>query len=248
MIIKTVKHLFLVSLVAAGLSCNKDGDLTQTVNEDQILQMVYSSYKYPQGFYQEELTKSSIYYENSVSVKPMQQRETYWVELCTNDHDQARAWSDSSNAYSSASRVVVSERETEKYFEFKRSDSSPWSLLSRVHKKSYLDRSMYDRFHPGPILGTYMKRPILSSDVKSLIEYIWFVENYEFYGAKVVSVDAKESESAHQILIIETRVSGGDFGLRDMITVYESTYSVNKLDGAITLSKKVQRFIEGRMN
>jgi hypothetical protein len=247
-IMKIFNHLLLVSLVAAGLSCDKNEVLTPTLNDDQILQLVYSSYKYPQGFYQEDVTNCSIYYENSVSVLPIQQRGTQWIELCTDDHNQARAWSDSSNANGSAWRVIVSERETEKYFEFKRSDSSAWSLLSRVHKCSYLDRSMFDRFNPGSILGIFKKRPILSSDVKILIEYLWFVDNYESCGAKVLTSMAEDIESAYQILITETRVSYGDFGLHDNITVYESIYSVSKLDGTITLSKKVQRVIEGHMN
>ncbi|MBN1397600.1 MAG: hypothetical protein JXA06_06180 [Bacteroidetes bacterium] len=245
---KIFYHLLLISLVAVGLSCKNNEVLTPTLNDDQILQLVYSSYKYPQGFYQEDVTNCSIYYENTISIMPLRQRGTKWYELCTEDHNQARAWSDSSNANGSTWRVVVSERETEKYFEFKRSDSSAWSLLSRVHKCSYLDRSMFDRLNPGSILGVFQKRPILASDVKILIEYLWFVDNYEIGGSKVLTSIVQDMESVYQILITETRVSYGDFGLHDNITVYESIYSVSKFDGTITLSKKVQRSIQGHMN
>lgn len=245
---KIFNHLLLVSVVAAGLSCKINEVITPTLNDDQILHLVYSSYKYPQGFYHEDIANGSIYYENTISILPVSQRGTQWIELCTDDRNQARAWSDSSNANGSAWRVVVSERETEKYFEFKRSDSSAWSLLSRVHKCSYLDRSMFDRFHPGSILGIFKKRPILVSDVKILIEYLWFVDNYESGGSKVLTSMVQDIVSAYQILITEVQVTYGDFGLYDNITIYELIYSVSKIDGAITLSKKVQRAIQGHMN
>ncbi len=245
---KTIIHLFLVLLAAAGISCTKDEGGSTEPDEDQILRLVYSSYKCPQGFYQENLTKCSMYYENSVSVKPMAQRKAVWYELSTEEYSKARAWSDSSSVYSSAPRAIVSERETEQFFEFTRSDASPWSLLSRVHKASYLDRSMVDRFKPGPLLGMFKKRPILSTNVKNLIEYLWFIENYETAGTKVITEDTLESETAYQVVMTETRVSYGDFGLRDMITIYESTYSVSKLDGTITLSRNARRVIEGHKN
>jgi hypothetical protein len=93
-------YLLLISIAVIGLSYKHEELLTPSIEDDQVLRLVYSSYKYPQGFYQEELTHSSIYYENTISIMPMQQRVMQWNELCTDDHDQARAWSDSSGAHS----------------------------------------------------------------------------------------------------------------------------------------------------
>src|SRR6266446_7909691 len=91
-----------------------------SLTTSQIFQAVYSSYKFPKGFYEEDLQGGAIYYENSVSIKPLSQRQPHWFELSTNDRDQAFAWSESSAVNSAYYRQLQSETQTEKYFEFRR--------------------------------------------------------------------------------------------------------------------------------
>jgi hypothetical protein len=245
---KKVCFWTIAGLMVASLSCRDEGVLLPGPDSDPVLQLVYSSYKTPPGFYQEELTNSSLYYENTISITPVHQRDDTWFELCTDDHSQARAWSDSENVFGSDPRSVVAERETERFFEFTRRDASVWKLLSRVHKCSYLDRSMFDRFHPGSVIGVFNKRPMFQSDVQSLVEYLWYIDNYDIFGAKIVSVESVDDGSAFRTTLTEIQMSGGDWGMRDHITVYQSAYSVSKSDGTITLNKTIQRTIEGHLN
>lgn len=111
----------------------------------EIVNKTYDvSYFFPADFTYEKYSEGSLYYENTVSTRT---NEAVSIELHTNDKAQARAWSETSSKRSSYYRDLVSERETEKYFEFKRVYARyPTDvLLSRVHKSSYfvplLDKS-----------------------------------------------------------------------------------------------------------
>jgi hypothetical protein len=85
-----------------------------TISDSQILDLAYSSFKYPDGFYQEDLTGESIYYVNTLSILPLSQRSHNASELSTNSRDQAFAWSESTNVNSSQYRKLESESQTDK--------------------------------------------------------------------------------------------------------------------------------------
>jgi hypothetical protein len=91
-----------------------------SVTDEEILQLVYSTFKVPINFYQEDVGSAGIYYENTLSILPLDQRTGHASELSTNSHDQALAWSESSSVHSSYYRTLQSEMETYKYFQFRR--------------------------------------------------------------------------------------------------------------------------------
>ena len=102
------------------ISCEKDNTI-YSIPHDKLLDLAYDNdYQYPDGFFHEVNLTGSVYYENTVSIKPMNERKSIWIELNTNDKEQAKTWSNLSNAYSSVDREVVKENKTEKYFEFVR--------------------------------------------------------------------------------------------------------------------------------
>jgi hypothetical protein len=220
------------------------------ITDENILRAVYSNYKFPQGFYKEDLKSGSPYYENTVSIRSLNDRSPQWFELSTNDRDQAFAWSESSSVYSAYYRKVESEREDEKYFEFRRvwQEHPSDILLSRVHKASYLDRSMYDRFNPGDTLAIFRKSDVDTSSVKELIEYLWFIGYNDMGGAKALCSRVVDLDSSVQYILYYTMVSYGDWGLCDKISVIRSVYSVIKQTGIITESKSVFRSITGKCN
>ena len=93
--------LFSVLVLVFTISCDKD-KVIRTFEEEQILELAYSEdYTYPAGFYHEINDAGSPYYENSVSIRPLSERDHIWIELSTNDKNEARLWSDKSNEYSS---------------------------------------------------------------------------------------------------------------------------------------------------
>ena len=107
---------------------------------------------------------------------------------------------------------------------------------------------MFDRFHPGSVIGVFNKRPLTLSEVQSLVEYLWYVDNYDIFGAKILSVASVDTGSAFKTILTEIQMSRGDWGMRDQITVFLSAYAVNKTDGTITLNKTIQRTLEGHLN
>lgn len=224
-------------------------DSTQ-ITDENVLSAVYSAYRYPPGFYQEDFLGASPYYENTISIHALKDRPSYCYELSTNDRNQAYAWSESSSVYSSYYRKLESERQTDKYFEFRRvwQDYPSDVVLSRVHKDTYLDRSMHNYFHPKDTIAVFRKSPVDTVKVKELIEYLWFAANFNTGGAKVLCTYAIERGTAIEYLLFHTAVSYGDWGVSDEISVIRSTFLVSKQTGTVTYRKQVLRSITGKRN
>jgi hypothetical protein len=227
-----------------------DDNGTLIVSDEELLNITYAKYKLPDGFYNEQLLGGNIYYENTVSIKPANQRDGTWTELSTDNKDIARQWSDSSASYSSYYRDIVSEKETEKYYEFRRVYSINPSdvLLSRIHKYTYIDRSMFDYNKPGSIIGIFRKANFNAADVKELIEYLWFVRHYNNGSSKVYSSMTKDQPTEFVHSIYEIWIAYGDWGMRDVIRYIKHTYRINKGDGTISQEEKIIKEIRGSQN
>jgi hypothetical protein len=124
----------------------------------------------------------SIYYENTLSITPTNQRERVWIELHTNDMEEARNWSILSEKNGSANRTLINERENEKYFEFlwiEEWHNNRYGLLSRVHRSEYfvplfdkLNFPWFDDFEKNYVVGIYNGNQSIEN-VKKFVEYIW---------------------------------------------------------------------------
>ncbi len=244
--LRIIIALSLVLLSVIG--CSDKNSLGYT--DDEIIAKVYSGYKFPAGFYTEDLDSGSIYYVNTLSIKPLNDRGDTWIELSTDNRDSAFNWSELSCLYSAYYRKYVSEKETEKYFEFRRvREENPTDIvLFRAHKASYIDRSMYDFFNPGAVIGQYKQKPLKLEQVKELIEYLIFVKGYNNSSYKVLESVCSENDTAFIHEITDLTINYGDWGLRDEIKVWDKHYYVNKASGNITLSKELVKTIQGRMN
>ncbi len=259
-----MKNIILyISIPLISLSCNSPNDQaadliylppniqdSTQVTDENVLRAVYSAYRYPASFVTEEYQGASPYYENTISIFKLNERPTYWKELSTNDRNQAFAWSESCSVYSSYYRKLVSERETEKFFEFRRVwEAHPTdAILSRVHKASYLDRTMHDRMNPRDTIAVFKARPVDTASVKELIEYLWYAGNYDFGGAKVLCLDVTDRGPFVEYLLFHTEVSYGDWGLRDQIGVFRSLFTVAKGTGVVVYNKYMLRSMTGKLN
>ncbi len=220
------------------------------ITDDEILQMVYSPFKVPGKFYQEDIGQAGIYYENTLSILPLDQRTTDAFELSTNSRDQALAWSESTSVHSSYYRTVVSATETYRYFQFRRVylEHPTDVVLSRVHKLSYLDRSMADLFHPTSLLGVLNLRPVNDSSITALAQYLWFIRNYNTGGAKALGTATRQTADTVHCALYETQVSYGDWGMFDEIRLIRQQYSVSVHTGEIRLTESVLRTVQGESN
>jgi len=223
---------------------------TISITDEELLELVYSTYKHPEDFYHEELDGASIYYENSLSILPLHQRTDHCVELSTNDHDQALAWSESTAVHSAYYRYVESEQDDEKYFQFRRvRQMNPQDVvLSRVHKLSYLDRSMYDSFYPTRLIGKFNQRPISAERVQTLVQYFWWISSYQLHGAKALATVTAETADSVKCALYDTQVTYGDWGLSDQIALNRRVYAVSKETGEIRRRSFVIRTLQGKAN
>jgi hypothetical protein len=225
--------------------------------EEEVRTKVYSTYKTPEGFYQDRLERGdkihdSIYYHRQL-------KGGNWTFYSTDDYFEARAHVENEIMNSNVENKVISEiYENEKYFEFKteetRTNGHTYILRHRVHKSSYIYLIENVRVkiwrqtnETSPIeIGTFIQRPIDESSSKELIEYLWFISNYNHYGAKVL--DKKQSSNDQNIFYtsLETAFVGGDWGMHDVIYLTYSNYSINKTSGEIALMQEVFREIQGK--
>jgi hypothetical protein len=250
-----MKHLIiLLALFLLLISCNRYEESYDTSNP--ILVMAYSKdYQYPTGFFNEFIDTGSIYYVNTVSIKPIEEREDIWIDLSCDDIVQARAWSELTDSFSSYHRTLESERETNRYFEFKR--VSPINrrdmVLTRVHKTSYF-KPLSDKFRSPFIFGNYLTTDTIgqievtnfqSNDIKNLIEYLWS-SGAIGYQEKVEKTDFTDSANVYSYLINSISIIYGDWNLNDSVTVYSNYFNVSKLNGIITLDRQFKEGFYGK--
>ena len=211
--------------------------------DDKLRSYAYSRVCAHPEFYAENQSGGFRYYENTISTRTESDK---WIELSTDNRDSAYTWSEISAATGAYYRTLESERETEKFFEFRRvySENTSDIMLSRIHKSSYLDRSMYDRYHPSDILGIYQVEPIVGSEVQELIEYMWKTCRLVDYGCPLTRYFT-ENDSSFEEEIYFSYTIGGDWGICDTIVLGRSIVRVAKVTGDVTLSVEHLREISG---
>jgi hypothetical protein len=244
--LKNLLPIILFLFVISG--CDKDKDkVIRTPEEEHILELAYSKdYTYPEGFYHEIIDTGSIYYVNTVSIKPVNERQNIWMELNTNDKNEARMWSDETNEYSSVNREIISESETEKYFEFKRKnvEYAKDIVFTRVHKTSYFQPVKNKFSASDTIVGKYNGDLNLTS-IKELVEYLWSCGTMGVSYSKVLESEIKEYNDHFEYYIQSIVIVYGDFGLHDEITVYDNFVTLNKSDRELTIKTNEVKTIEG---
>lgn len=242
-----LKNILPIMLFSAGIvGCDKD-KVIRTPEEEHILELAYSKeYSYPLDFYHEINGTGSPYYENTVSIMPINERQDIWIELNTNDKNEARVWSDKSNEYSSVNRAIISESETDKFFEFTRKNIqySDDILLSRVHKSSYFQPVLNKFSLSDTIIGKYNGELNLSK-VKELVEYMWSGGTMDVSFSKVLESEIKEYNDYLEYYIQSILIIYGDFGINDEIIVYDNFVRLNKADRELIIKTNKVKTIQG---
>lgn len=218
-------------------------------SDRELLQAVYTAYRYPIDFYREDLA-GSIYYVNTVSVTPLEDRTGPSEPLCSDDYTVASNWAELSNEHSSVRRNRINERETEKYFEFEmKNASSDHILLLRVSKCDYFVANRGRFWDENQDIGTLAREPRTPDSLQELAEYLWFTSHYNQGGASALSsfsVPASEGQLIHVLFDIET--SFGDYGLHDRITLREHVFSLSLDNGIVHHEGADVRTINGQYN
>jgi hypothetical protein len=243
--------MFIIVL-ALFVSCEKNEPFEQ-FDDEKLLELAYdNNYHYPEGFYHEINLTGSPYYENTVSISPINNRDTKWIELHTMNKGEARNWSNVSNENRSVNRTITQENEIDKYFEFVRVNvvNEHDVLFSRVHKSDYFiplfDKSNFFYHFENKPIGTYNGNMSLNK-TKEFIEYLWV--NGLLMSDKVLVSKISADGDKYEHYIQSLTITYGDWDLYDMIYVYDNKFSLDKNTKVLTLvERKVVREIQGNYN
>ena len=251
-----MKRIYLLTLWLPFLllqSCEKT-EFEGNLSDREFLELAYDpTFSYPDGFYKDPASPEGIYYVNTVSVSPMNQLDSRWIELSTNERDKALEWTNLTiiNSNPDGNSFSLEENETEKYFEFKfRADSYTGAdlLHLRVHKTSYY-YSIFDRHQPWnhayeTNYGNY-NAEIEQEKIKECIEYLWVQNTFWHYSQKVVSSTIKETNDYFEVYIVSLSMVYGDIGLRDQLGVCDNYIRFNKNSKLISFRQSIRKVILG---
>jgi len=246
----TLELLVVLCFSFTFLSCDKtqtsDIETTAVIDDDPILKIAYdNNYQYPANFYHHTVAEGSIYYLNTLSIQPLSEKGNICVELSTNDMKEASSWSKNSETNSSVHRQLISEKETEKYFEFKlqNQDIKTEILLLRVHKTSYF-KPLQNIFTQSDTLGIY-NGTLNADSVEKLVEYHWSNKTYNITGNKVIESHMTENNSYYEQHIKSILICFGDYGVFDEIGVYDNYFRLMKSTRILTQQSTKINTIKG---
>lgn len=190
-----------VTTTTAQVTTTTTLQLPKTQFSDQeILDVVYSDYKVPEGFYKDVLEKGEkisdiVYYERILI-------NNKWVFYCTNNFYEAKQLVEKSiNEYNQGGhpRILLETTENEKFFEFKTIENqtklpdNKYYFRYRVFKCNYISDLQNISFYakkdlaiPENYIGKFSERPIAKDNVKELVEFLWYsvFSNYNLGGIK----------------------------------------------------------------
>ena len=219
----------------------------------QVREAAYSLYVGPAGFYSEErpATYTAPLYVSTLSVAPCGSLHDQWIEFSTDDTAQARAWAVASIACESGAMVVAPGplTVTRRYIEFVtyRPGEGPRHPV-RVHRASYLDRSGFDRFHPGASVGRLVVRPIDDAEARGVAEYFWFLSHpYAYPDTKVLSSFTRASSGSvlHTIYFLHRTEAIGLLGPVPVVELLRDDFRIDIASGVITFRETDLRYVGG---
>lgn len=174
----------------------------------QIAQSVYGSGpRTPASFY-DDPPPSGYSYVSTMHLKNVSVDATVVApeplyELCTDDWNQALAWSELSAQHEPQHSDLVETSDDPRYFEFGRvrQGDPTFYVRARVFKCAYLDRSAANlRDAAGPA-GQLNRRPLTSAELRDLSEYLWQFTQYNNVGYAVLKSSGSSAggEMAHTL-------------------------------------------------
>gem|GEM_PF-1207112 len=224
-------------------------------NDDPLIALAYDdTYFYPKDFYVDPKQEGSLYYLNSFYLKPKDPP----IELSTNNRIEAFEWKEqfilNMNNAGISSQVAGEERETERYFEFPQiyttNHNITYVILYRAHKASYFKPYTYiyeiarSRENGEVAKIGYYYGSLDEQKVKEFIEYSWLTNTgVGGFFHKVVSAQFKDKGDYFEEHIYSFILIGGDWGMTDMIMVYDTYVRVDKSSRLVSLQQSLQRQI-----
>ncbi|MET0658450.1 MAG: hypothetical protein ABW110_09890 [Steroidobacteraceae bacterium] len=209
----------------------------------QIAQLLYEgSPRTPADFYA-EAAPASYAYVNTSHLKNTDvatvASDAPQYELCSDDWNEALAWSEAAQQRSGQYADLMATEENERYFEFGRVRSSEPDryLRGRVFKCAYLERQTSNLRQQAGNAGVLKSTPIDTQSLKLLSEYLWQFTTYNNYGHAVLSSTGEPANSSlRRTLLIANLAAAGTSGTCDRILVEAWRHDAATATGALTRS------------
>lgn len=214
-----------------------------TQSDLQIAQNVYGTGpRTPMGFYSDPPPSGHDYVSTThlknadVDAAAVAPQPLY--ELCTDDWNQALAWSELGAQSSPQYSDLVETNDDPHYFEFGRvrQGDPTFYVRARVFKCAYLDRAAANlRASAGPA-GTMNRRPLTAAELRDLSEYLWQFTKYNNIGYAVLesSGSATPATLSHT-LHIGVLARGGISNSCDRVDVITWRHTLDTTTGALQL-------------
>lgn len=209
----------------------------------QIAQSVYGGGpRTPASFYS-DAPPSGYGYVSTMHVKNANVDATVVAaeplyELCTDDWNQALAWSELSAQHEPQYSDLVETNDDSRYFEFGRvREGDPtFYVRARVFKCAYLDRSEANlRDAAGPA-GLLNRRPLTAAELRDLSEYLWQFTQYNNVGYAVLKSSGSASGTGlTHTLHIGSLARGGISSSCDRVDVVVWRHALDTTTGSLQL-------------
>ena len=210
------------------------------LSDASIASLVYSGARTPQDFYREEnatghelIAKTHI---KNTDVDPSIVAAQAQFELCTNDWNEALAWSETTAQNAPEYSQLVATNDDARYFEFGRlrAGSPELYVQARVYKCAYLDRSTANLRAGSGSAGRLNARPLDAAELKRMSEYLWQFTSYNNFGHAVL--ESENTNANEHTLYIAKLVRAGLSASCDRIDVIAWRHSVDPSTGSASLN------------
>jgi hypothetical protein len=159
-------------------------------------------------------------------------------ELCTDDWNQALAWSELGAENSPQYSDLVETNDDPRFFEFGRvrQGDPTFYIRARVFKCAYLDRAAANlRASAGPA-GKLNRRPLTATELRDLSEYLWEFTQYNNVGYAVLeSSGASTSTTLSHTLHIGVLARGALSNSCDRVDVLAWSHTLDTTTGMLQL-------------
>ena len=159
-------------------------------------------------------------------------------ELCTDDWNQALAWSELGAQNAPQYSDLVETNDDPRYFEFGRvrQGDPTFYVRARVFKCTYLDRAAANlRASAGPA-GTLNRRPLTAVELRDLSEYLWQFTTYNNVGYAVLESGGSSTATAlSHTLHLGVLARGGISSSCDRVNVIAWRHTMDTTTGVLQL-------------
>ena len=193
--------LAIAATMLAAAACTvppaAESGVAQAVsNDDAVLaaQLYAGTPRTPAGFLSDPAPQSfSQVATYHLKTRQLDSNAPAQHELCTDDWNEALAWSEMVAQQAPTYLDLVGNTSTERYYEFDRvphGDPQRYERM-RVFRCGYLDRSGVDLDSTSNVAGTMNARPLDAAALGGLAEYLWEFSEYDNVNHAVVSSAAR---------------------------------------------------------